>query len=367
MQCVILAGGLGTRMRPLTETIPKTMLPAAGRPFGEWQLEYLVAQGVTDVVYVIGYRGEAIRDYFGDGARHGVRIRYADEGRTLRGTGGALRFAFDGGLLEPAFLLVYGDSFTPVPIGDVWAAFERSGKPALMTVLCNEERWDRSNVLMEGGRIAVYDKTRRHPRSAEMRHIDYGLSALRRDVAAERHSGYRAVGPCSRAARAEPRRPARRIRSRTEVLRDRLARGPARFRRVHHGRRGVCTIAGDVTPYFRALAEKSDATPSQLMEAVRAVAETEVKSPRDHPAALRFALRADAAAHDRDPAAPGYLAEACSLNCNLIGALDAARRGLTLTPPTRPESPPPQLRTWLEGEVKEYRGRVPITHILDSR
>lgn len=186
MQCVILAGGLGTRMRPLTETVPKIMLPVAGRPFGAWQLEYLIAHGVSDVVYVIGYRGEAIREYFGNGAGHGVRIRYADEGRTLRGTGGALRFAFDNGLLEPAFLLVYGDSFTPVPIGDVWDAFESSGKPALMTVLCNEERWDRSNVLLDDGRIVVYDKTRRHPRAAEMRHIDYGLSALRRDVVEER-------------------------------------------------------------------------------------------------------------------------------------------------------------------------------------
>ncbi|MGA2183337.1 MAG: nucleotidyltransferase family protein [Bryobacteraceae bacterium] len=186
LQCVVLAGGLGTRMRPLTDSMPKSMLPVAGRPFAEHQLEFLIENGVDDVVYLIGYRGEAIRRHFGDGRRWGIRIRYVDEGSTLRGTGGALRLALAEGALAPAFLLIYGDSFTPVSIPDVRAAFEASSLPALMTVLCNEERWDRSNVLFEDNRIVVYDKTRTHPRSGEMRHIDYGLSALRREVVAER-------------------------------------------------------------------------------------------------------------------------------------------------------------------------------------
>ena len=181
-QCVVLAGGLGTRMRPFTETIPKTMLPVAGRPFAEHQLEFLIFNGITDIVYLIGYRGGMIRDHFGDGSKWNVRIRYVDEGPELRGTGGALRLALDQGVLEEDFLLLYGDSFTPVPIREVWRTFKASCMPALMTLLGNRERWDRSNVVYEQGRIVIYDKTRRHPRSPDMRYIDYGLSALRRDV-----------------------------------------------------------------------------------------------------------------------------------------------------------------------------------------
>jgi NDP-sugar pyrophosphorylase family protein len=172
-------------MLPFTESCPKTMLPVAGRPFAEHQLEFLIRGGVTDVVYLIGYRGETIRNHFADGRKWGVRIRYVDEGKTLRGTGGALRLALHHGVLAPSFLLSYGDSFTPIGIRDVWAAFETSGMPALMTVLCNRERWDRSNVVYEEGRIVIYDKTRRDARSISMRHIDYGLSALRREVVAD--------------------------------------------------------------------------------------------------------------------------------------------------------------------------------------
>ena len=179
LQCLVLAGGLGTRMRPCTESCPKTMLPVAGRPFAEHQLEFLIRGGVTDVVYLIGYRGETIRDHFGDGSKWSVRIRYVDEGTTLRGTGGALRLALRRSVLAPSFLLIYGDSFTPIDIRGVWAAFEGSSMPALMTVLRNRERWDRSNVVYEEGRIVIYDKTRQSP---QMHHIDYGLSALRREV-----------------------------------------------------------------------------------------------------------------------------------------------------------------------------------------
>jgi NDP-sugar pyrophosphorylase family protein len=185
-QCVVLAGGLGTRMRPFTESCPKTMLPAAGRPFAEHQLEFLIRNGIRNVLYLIGYRGEMIRDHFGDGRNWNVHIDYVDEGPVLRGTAGALRLALHQGALEPSFLLIYGDSYTPVAIFDVWNAFESSGMPALMTVLGNRERWDRSNVVYSKNRIVVYDKTRSYPRSCLMTHIDYGLSALKREVVADR-------------------------------------------------------------------------------------------------------------------------------------------------------------------------------------
>src|SRR3954466_13491363 len=91
MQCVILAGGLATRMRPLTETIPKALIDTAGVPFIDRQLDWMAAHGVTRVVLSIGYRGGMLRDHVGDGRRWGLAVRVVDEGEQLRGTAGALR------------------------------------------------------------------------------------------------------------------------------------------------------------------------------------------------------------------------------------------------------------------------------------
>ena len=178
MQCVILAGGLGTRMRPLTDTCPKTLLPVRGRPFAYHQLRWLASQGVADVVYCIGHQGDMIRRYWEAEPSPVRSIRYVDEGARLRGTGGALRLAHRAGVLEESFLVIYGDSFLPVDFAPAWRAFQSSGQPALMTVLRNESRWDRSNVIYEQGRVVLYDK-RGDP---AMPYIDYGLSAFRREL-----------------------------------------------------------------------------------------------------------------------------------------------------------------------------------------
>ena len=185
MQCVILAGGLATRMRPLTEKIPKSLLPVAGRPFLDHQLEWLAGHGVSDVVLCVGYRADAIRAHAGDGARYGLRIRYVDEGDRLRGTAGAVRLAFDEGALEESFLVTYGDSFLPIDFGDVFRAFVASGQPALMTVFRNDGRWDTSNAIFDGGMVTLYDKQRRTRPPEDFAFIDYGLSALSRRVIAD--------------------------------------------------------------------------------------------------------------------------------------------------------------------------------------
>ena len=99
----------------------------------------------------------------------------------LHGTGGALRFAHDAGSLDDVFGVVYGDSYLPVDLCPVWAAFDSSGCPALMTVLRNDDRWDRSNAVLRNGRVTNYDK-RIHRRDPQMRWIDFGLSVLRREV-----------------------------------------------------------------------------------------------------------------------------------------------------------------------------------------
>lgn len=178
MQCVILAGGLGTRMRPLTDTCPKTLLPVRGRPFAHHQMHWLAAQGVTDAIYCIGHQGDLIRRYWEWEPSPVASIRYVEEGDRLRGTGGAIRLAREQGVLEENFFAIYGDSFLPVQFGPVWKAFRVSGQPALMTVLRNEGRWDRSNVLYEDNQIALYHKGGR----PGMKHIDYGLSAFRREL-----------------------------------------------------------------------------------------------------------------------------------------------------------------------------------------
>jgi NDP-sugar pyrophosphorylase family protein len=186
LQCVILAGGLGTRMRPLTDRIPKALVPVLGRPFADWQLRHLVAQGVERVVYSIAYRGEMLREFVGDGSRYGLTVSYVDEGERLLGTGGALRLALDAGVLDGAFFVLYGDSFLPADARWVELAWRDSGLPELMTVMRNDDRWDSSNAVYADGRVLVYDKSRPESWRQRMRWIDYGLSVLTRRAIADR-------------------------------------------------------------------------------------------------------------------------------------------------------------------------------------
>jgi NDP-sugar pyrophosphorylase family protein len=179
MQCVILAGGLGTRMRPLTDTLPKTLLPVAGRPFARHQLDWLARHGVTEVVYCIGHQGDKIRRYWETEPSPIPSLRFVDEGEQLRGTAGALRLALAEGALDESFFVLYGDSFLPIDFAPVWSAFESDHAPALMTVLRNEGRWDSSNVVYSNGVVMLYEKRSTRP---DMKYVDYGLSAFRRSV-----------------------------------------------------------------------------------------------------------------------------------------------------------------------------------------
>ena len=173
----ILAGGLATRLRPITEKIPKSLVPVAGKPFLAHQLELLHARGIRRAVLCIGYLGEMIQHDFGDGSAFGVRLDYSFDGPKLLGTGGAIKLALP--LLGDEFFVLYGDSYLPVEYPLVLEFFRRSGKLGLMTVYRNEGRYDTSNVVFRDGGIAVYDKKSRSP---EMRHIDYGLSLFKASV-----------------------------------------------------------------------------------------------------------------------------------------------------------------------------------------
>lgn len=170
----ILAGGLATRLRPVTERVPKLLVEVAGEPFFSHQLRLLRGAGLTRIVLLVGHLGERIVDTYGDGAAHGVEIEYVFDGPRLLGTGGALVRALP--RLGDAFLVLYGDSFLPIDYAAVERAFLASGRPGLMTVYENRQRYDRSNVHFADGRIVAYNKRRPTP---EMRHIDYGLGAFR--------------------------------------------------------------------------------------------------------------------------------------------------------------------------------------------
>ena len=172
----MLAGGLGTRMLPHTAERPKALLPVAGRPFAEHQVELLAANGVRDIVFSIAYKGDMIREALGDGARWDVRIRYVDEGDDRRGTGGAVRLFAESGMADDSFAVLYGDSYLPMPYAPVWRAYADSGAPALMTVLENADRWDTSNARLEPDGRVRYRKGEHT--LGRLTHIDYGLSVL---------------------------------------------------------------------------------------------------------------------------------------------------------------------------------------------
>jgi NDP-sugar pyrophosphorylase family protein len=169
-------------MRPITDTIPKALVPVLGAPFAGWQLSWLATHGVNKVTFSVGYKAEMIRGYVGDGSRWFLDVDYVDESEDLRGTGGALRLALDQGALDESFFLLYGDSFLPVEMGVVEAAWDKANAPALMTVMRNRNQWDTSNVIYKDGRVVLYDKRRPPEKMAEMEWIDYGLSVLARDT-----------------------------------------------------------------------------------------------------------------------------------------------------------------------------------------
>jgi N-acetyl-alpha-D-muramate 1-phosphate uridylyltransferase len=169
----ILAGGVATRMRPHTDTVPKALLPVANRPFIAHQLARLRDQRIADVVLCVGHLGEQIERYVGDGRAWGLRVRYSWDGPRLLGTGGALRRAQP--LAGDPFFVLYGDSYLTCDFGAVARAFAASNRLGLMTVYRNDNRLGASNVRFEDGEILHYDKTAPGP---ETRHIDYGLSVL---------------------------------------------------------------------------------------------------------------------------------------------------------------------------------------------
>jgi NDP-sugar pyrophosphorylase family protein len=173
----ILAGGLATRLRPLTDRVPKSLLTIAGRPFIFHQLDLLRDEGAHLVMLCVGHLGGQIQAAVGSGRAFGLEVQYSFDGSELKGTGGALKQAL-GGLGEEFFVL-NGDSYLPCSLVRIQAAYEAAGCAALMTVLRNENRWDRSNVRFSGGKLIEYHK---HSGRTDLSHIDFGISVASRQV-----------------------------------------------------------------------------------------------------------------------------------------------------------------------------------------
>lgn len=175
----LLAGGLASRLGPLTASTPKSLITVAGEPFLAHQLRLLHAGGIREIALCCGHLGDQIEDFAGDGSGFDLSIEYSRDGDQLLGTGGAVRAALP--LLGSRFLVMYGDSWLSEPIESVWRAFLASGKPALMSLCRNHNCRVASNAEFDGRLVTHYDK--RHP-SPAMHHIDYGLNALDASVLA---------------------------------------------------------------------------------------------------------------------------------------------------------------------------------------
>jgi NDP-sugar pyrophosphorylase family protein len=173
----ILAGGLATRLRPITETVPKSLLEVNGEPFAVHQLRLLQARGIRRVVLCVGYLGELVQRAIGDGSALGLQVDYSFDGPALLGTAGAIRNALV--KLGDSFFVMYGDSYLPCDYAAIARNFESADVLGMMTVFRNEGKWDTSNVELEEGRILAYSKTNRTPR---MHYIDYGLGVFRAEA-----------------------------------------------------------------------------------------------------------------------------------------------------------------------------------------
>ncbi len=179
MQTVVLAGGLGTRLRPVTERIPKPMVEVAGEPFLLRIIRWLEQQDFHRLLLLVGYRGECVSNYFGDGSKFDVSIEYSRETSPL-GTGGALRNALD--KLEDEFLLLYGDSYLPIDYRPVVAAFRESSCPGLLVVYDNivADTGVTNNLAIDSeGWVARYAKGERAP---DLQYVEAGVLCFRREI-----------------------------------------------------------------------------------------------------------------------------------------------------------------------------------------
>ena len=157
-QAVILAGGRGTRLRPITNSRPKPMVSILGRPFLEYQVEQLREQGFERVLLLLGYLPHVVSQYFGDGGRWGVKLEYSVTGPDDLTSS---RVAIARRRIDPCFLLLYCDNYWPMQMDRMWQRFQAAAKPAMITVYSNKDHYSRGSVILDAeGHVQVYDRLR---------------------------------------------------------------------------------------------------------------------------------------------------------------------------------------------------------------
>lgn len=163
---VILAGGLGTRLQPLTDTIPKPLLPIQGKPLLEYIIQNLKLHGIKEIILSIGYRAEQIKNYFGNGSKLGVKINYCIEERPL-GTGGAVKEAAKD-INEP-FILVWGDNLMDIDYTELYYSYLQNKKIIAMTLTPREDVENFGVVELKGKIILKFvEKPKREEASSNL-------------------------------------------------------------------------------------------------------------------------------------------------------------------------------------------------------
>jgi N-acetyl-alpha-D-muramate 1-phosphate uridylyltransferase len=170
---VILAGGKATRIREITKDIPKSLIKINNRPFIDYQLEYLKKHRIKKVIFCLGHKGDLIKNYLEEKHNNDFEFIYTFDGSTPLGTGGAVKKAMI--TKHKFYFIIYGDSYLRLDLKNIKKKFEKSKKPGLMTVIKNENKWDKSNVELKNRDILNYNKFKNN---ANMNYIDYGLSII---------------------------------------------------------------------------------------------------------------------------------------------------------------------------------------------
>lgn len=173
-----MAGGLATRLRPLTNDIPKSLIAIQGKPFLQYQIELLVRYGIKEIVLCVAYLGKKIEDYFGNGNKFGVKIVYSHEREKLRGTGGALKLAEP--YIAERFLLIWGDSYVRLNYKEMYDFHLKNSSDFDVTIAIfyNIRNYDKSNIIYERGRIKKYEKNS----IDKMKYIDAGIMVLNKEI-----------------------------------------------------------------------------------------------------------------------------------------------------------------------------------------
>ena len=180
---IILAGGKGKRIKKFTKKEPKPLLKILGKPFIEYQINFLKKQDFKKIIISIGHYGDQIINYFNKNRIKKVNITFSQDGKELLGTGGAIKKIFK--KYKGSFIILYGDSFLPIDFSKIIEAFEASNKDVLLTVYKNNNKYDKSNVKILNKKI-YYNK---NYKDKDMNYIDYGVSVINSAVIKKYHFG----------------------------------------------------------------------------------------------------------------------------------------------------------------------------------